>query len=211
MKVNIKLITLFSVFLLISCSDNRKSTLLAEFKNANTLYINGETDKALEILERIEKENPDFYPALYLSGKLYLHNNSPDRAEEKWRKIINKHPYHIQSGKQLLRLYTEMEKYSEAEELFVNLSQYSSDDPELLILAGNLLKKEEKYLEAIEYYSKAFLFEEKIIYAHLDIAEIYGRYGITDKSESHLEKAASIGGKEHALYEPVMSVLEKKK
>ena len=91
----------------------------------------------------------------------------------------------------------------------MNLFEYSADDPELYILAGKMRKKEKRYLEAIEYYKKAFLFEDRIIDAHIDIAEIYEKFGITDKSRLHLKKAASIGGENHALYEPLMSVFEK--
>ena len=199
------------IIILTSCSQGDSPEILTELKNAKSLYIKGETDTALSLLERIEEEKPDFIPALYLSGKIYILKNNPDKADEKWRKIIKESPCHIQAGKQLIKLCTNQKRYEEAEAILIRLFEFSADDPELLILAGKLRKSEGRFLEAIEYYSKSFLFEDRIMDAHIDIAEIYGRYGLSDKSELHLEKAAAIGGGEHELYEPVMSVLEKKK
>ena len=208
---------MFAIFLLLiimtlsSCSQYPPDKNLSELKLANSMYIKGENDTALSILEKIENRDPDFAPALYLSGKIYLKKNNKDKAESRFKKIIKKNPYHIQSGKQLLSLFISRKNFIGAEELFFKLYEYSADDPELYILAGKLRKEEERYLEAIEYYKKAFLFEDRIMNAHIDIAEIYENFGITDKSVMHLEKAASIGGENHELYEPIMSVLKKRK
>ena len=198
------------VFLIFSsCSRNSITEILPEMKKANALFVNKKYEEALTVLEEIEEENPGFSPALYLSGKIHIFNNNPQEAEQKFKKLIDKKPYHVQAGKQLLSLYIFQRKFSEAEEIFLKLAESSSEDPELFILAGKMLKSQEKYLEAIEYYNKAFIFEDRIIDAHIDVAEIYWKYGISEKARTHLEKAAFIGGVGHELYEPVMSILKK--
>ena len=202
------MIIILIILLISSCSRINDSEILSDYKYAGTLYIKNKHTEALAVLMKIEEKNPEYLPALYLSGKIYFLFNNSDKAEEQFNKIISISPYHIQAGKQLVKLYISRKEFIKAENILSRFTEYSPGDPELLILAGKMRKSEKRYLEAIEYYNKAFLFEDWIIDAHIDAAEIYQKYGITSKSRSHLEKAASIGGEDHELYEPVMSIVE---
>ena len=202
------MILILMLLIISSCNQYNDADIIPEYRRAKTLFIKNRPKEALTVLERIEEKDPFFLPGLYLSGRIYFINSNYEKAETKFKKIIQKSPCHFQAGKQLLRLYVYQKEFSKAEDIFLKLVKYSWEDPELLMLAGKLWKCEEKYLEAIEYYSKAFLFEEKMIDAHIDIAEIYKKYGISDKARDHLKKAAAIGGEKHELYEPVMSIVE---
>ncbi len=208
MKKLLIMIVLIITLTLYSCPLSEKPDLNSEFKTANSLYIKGKTTEALSILEVIEKKDPSFSPGLFLSGKIHFIDNRPKKAEEKWRKAVSGTPIHIQSGKWLCRKYIAEKRNMEAEKLLFRLFRASDADPEFLIIAGKLRKNEGRYLEAIEYYKKAFLFEDKLIEAHLDIAEIFCLFGIRDKSLIHLKKAASIGGEDHELFSPVESIIK---
>ncbi len=197
-----------SILVTFSCTKDHNHILLSEFKNANALYIKGETEKSLAILSEIEKQAPAFTQALFLSGKIYFMQGNFAEAREKWEKILKKKPYHVNTGKWLIRIYILEERHDIAEDLLLKLLEISPEDPDLLFLGGRLKKDEGKYLEAIEYYKKGFLFEERLIEAHLDMAEIYGMFGIREKAVAHLEKAASTGGEKHELYRPVKSLLK---
>ncbi len=196
------------VLLLISCQKRDDAFLLSELKTANDCYIRGEMEKSLSVLTGIEKRNPDFIPALFLSGKIYFFQSDFRKAEDKWRRILKEQPYHTSTGKWLLRLYISEERYKEADQTLIKLLEVSPEDPDILFLAGRLKKDEGKYLDAIEYFEKGFLFEDRLIEAHLDLSEIYSMFGIREKSIRNLEKAVSIGGKEHELYKPVKSLIE---
>ncbi len=200
-------ISLLFTALLSSCSYGSNGDYVSEFKSANTCYIKGEMKESLEILSEIEKQSPDFIPALFLTGKIYYLQNNVQGAQEKWEAVLKIKPFHINAGKWLIRLYISKEMHEEADQLLIKLLEVSPEDPDLLIIAGKLKKNEKQYLEAIEYFEKAFLYEDRLIDAHLDLAEIYSIFGIKEKTLIHLEKALSIGGKEHELYTPVKSLV----
>ncbi len=208
MKKILIMIVLIITLIFYSCPLSEKPDLISEFKTANSLYIKGKTAEALSILERIENKAPSFHPSLFLSGKIHFLDSRPKKAEEKWRKAVSGTPIHIQSGKWLCRKYIAENRNMEAEKLLFRLFKVSDADPELLIIAGKIRKNEGRYLEAIEYYKKAFLFEDKLIEAHLDIADIFYHFGIRDKALIHLKKAASIGGEDHELFSPVESIIK---
>jgi tetratricopeptide (TPR) repeat protein len=197
------------VLFLTSCTYRNTQESICSFKTANSLYIKGNTSEALLLLKNMEKKDPCFLPALFLSGKIHYMNKNLKKAEDKWKKVLNINPHHIQTGKWLCSMYMIEKKYKEAEKLLFLMFENSANDPELLILAGRLRKNEGKYLEALEYYNKAFLFEDKIIEAHLDTSEIYTLFGIREKSLIHLKKAASVGGDNHELYKPINSIINK--
>ncbi len=202
-----QLIILYFIFILASCSSGTGADIVLKYKTAKNLYVKGEMEESVSVLSEIEKTDPDFLPALFLSGRIHYFMNKSETAEIKWKEVLKRNRNHIQAGKWLIKLYISENRINEAEVLLFRMFKLSSEDPELMILAGKLNKNRKKYLEAIEYYKKAFLFEDKLIDAHLDTAEIYSLFGLKEKSLIQLEKAAEIGGKGHELYKPVKSLI----
>jgi tetratricopeptide (TPR) repeat protein len=202
-----QLILISFLTILLSCSPETKTDIVSKYKTAKNLYIKGEMAESVSVLSEIENSDPDFLPALFLSGKIHYLMNKSETAEIKWKEVLKKNRNHIQAGKWLIRLYISENKNREAEKLLFRIFELSYEDPELMILAGKLSKNSKKYLEAIEYYKKSFLFEDRLIESHLDAAEIYSMFGLKEKSLAHLEKAAEIGGKGHELYKPIKSLI----
>ena len=201
------IITFIICNLFLSCAESNEK-LLSELKTANAQYIRGESGKSLATLSEIEKHDPDFTPALFLSGKIHFMQGNYQAAREKWEKILRKKPHHINTGKWLIRLCILEENHEYADKLLMQFLEISPEDPDLLFLGGRLKKSEKKYLEAIEFYEKGFLFEDRLIEAHIDMAEIFSMFGIREKAVMHLEKAAFTGGEKHELYIPVKSLIK---
>ena len=184
------------------------SETIQNYQKAKNCYIKGDSKTALEILCTIEKKAPLFTPALELAGRIHFFNGNLPESEKYFQKAYEIKPHSINYGKWLCRTYMAKGELNKAEALLDVLFEDSPEDISLLILNGKIMKENNNYPEAMEYYKKSFLIEDEIAQAHLDLAEIYASFSIRDKAADELEKALNILGDNHELYDSVRAVYE---
>ena len=86
-----------------------------------------------------------------------------------------------------------------AEELVVAALADSAEDPELLILLGKSRRARNDLAGAIECYRKAQVLSEKLAEASLELAELYGQFGMSERAAQELERAAVLLSPDNSL------------
>ncbi len=204
-----KTIFLFvTILVFVSCVKNDiAQEALEKYMQAKTFYLNGDTEQALEKFTKIQKEYPNFHNNNFMIGKIHFFNKDYDTAKEIWTAILTQNPYHIDSNKWLTRLLLFQNDPKKAETLIARALEISSEDPELLQLMAKAKQAQNKLSQAIEFYKKSLLFKDKLVESHLDLAEIYRRFGLSEKAKEELEKAISLLDKDSSLYNPIKAIL----
>ncbi len=203
-----QILLMIMLILIFSCSEQKIThELLTQYAEAKTLYIKGNLDEALPLFLAIRDKAPEFSSNSFMLGKLYFFKKNHEEAEKTWLETLEQNPKHIDTVKWLSRLYLIQNKAEEAESLVVKALKNSSEDPELLILLGKIKREQKDFSLANEFYIKAQFFKEKLAEAYIDLAEIYGKFGLAGKAEQELEKALFLLGEESSLYKSIESIL----
>ncbi|MBA7658732.1 hypothetical protein ES703_66691 [subsurface metagenome] len=192
----------------LSCSRTELSRdLLQQYLRAKSSYIRGDVDEALEQFILIEQKVPHFSANSFMIGKIYFFKEDYRKAESTWSEALRYNTHHTDSAKWLSRLHLLEAQPDRAEDLITCALQNNSEDPELLILMGKIKWAQENFSQAIEFYKKAQLFEEKLAEARIDLAEIYRDFGLIDRTVPELERALQLLDQESPIYHSVHSIL----
>jgi len=180
---------------------------LSAYLEAKKIYLEGDLERALPLFQQLHRASPSFSNASFMLGKVYFFQGKPGEAEAVWKQTLARNPNHTDSRKWLCRLYLLNQQAQKAGELVSRALADDSEDPELLILLGKSQKALGNYSQAIEYYKKAQLCEEKLAEARLDLAEIYRGFGLSGQAALELERALRLLEEQSPLSAPIRSLL----
>ena len=85
-----------------------------KFLEAEKLRINGNFQKAINILEKLIEDNPDFLPAINNIALNYIELKNFDEAEKYYKMCLNTEPVSILSINNLAKLYYNMGQFNKA-------------------------------------------------------------------------------------------------
>ena len=182
---NLKIILLTVLF--ISCS---RSMDQQAFNVAKDLYLQGDTQGALEKLESVEKQNPSFFLPFILDGRISLFTGQFERAEEKLIHVLKRKPLDFDSLRWMAHLYIITSRWEEAENLVTIALENYPEEPRLLLLLAASYKAQGKVKEAVVTYHRAYLFEVELAYAHYEMAQLYSQFGLETEYKEQMERAS---------------------
>lgn len=181
-----------------------------KYNNAKSLYIKGETEKALETLEELEK-NPKFLLPYSLDGRISLFNGDYKRAENKLLHVLDKSSLDYDAVRWLAQVYLSTGQSEKALELAENALEKYPEEPRLLLVLASAQKNVGKSKEAITTLKRAFLFEEELAYSHFELATIYAKFALWDEYQKQLDKAAQLSTPESSFNKSINEILKRRK
>ena len=164
--------------LLISCRNAENVQNYQSFNVAKDLYLQGDSQGALEKLEALERQNPSFFPPFILDGRISLFTGQYERAEEKLTHVLKLNPLEFDAIRWMANLYLLTKRYEEAENLVTIALEKYPEEPRLLLLLAASYKGQGKVKEAVVTYHRAYLFEVELAYAHYEMAQLYSQFGL---------------------------------
>jgi tetratricopeptide (TPR) repeat protein len=198
------------ICILISCSRGLPSaTDLDHYREAKSLYLNDDLEGALRLVDEARKSAPGFSGASFLAGKIHFFRKDYAKAEVAWKETIARNPGHVDARKWLCRLYLSGGEQEKARAVLEPALADSSEDAELLVLMGKVLKAKQEYTAALDYFSKALALADRLAEAPLERAEIYRSYGLPSKARTDLDRASGIVGPDSGLYAHIRAVRDK--
>ena len=164
--------------------------------------------KAGIILQSIIEQDPQFAPAYREFGRMYImagyinydnfKKGSLPPSESSILKSIEIEPLYADSYVLLGHLYTNMKRYKDAENALKKADEIGTEIPWLQLNWADLLKKQEKYREAMERYQKVVRSKTSNRKAYASalsgVTTMYRYMGEYDK--------ANVGFKKEIEYEP---------
>ena len=160
------------------------------FSIAKDLYLQGDSQGALEKLETLEKQNQSFLLPFTLDGRISLFMGQYERAEEKLTHVLKRSPLDFDSLRWMAHLYIITERWEDAEKLLSIALESYPEEPRLLLLLAASYKAQGKIKEAVVTYHRAYLFEVELAYAHYELAQLYSKFGLEQKYKEQMERAS---------------------
>ncbi len=178
--------------LLISCRNAEKAQDHQAFIAAKDLYLQGDSQGALEKLEALEKHKPSYFPSFILDGRISLFTGQYERAEEKLTHVLKINPLEFDAIRWMANLYLLTKRYEETEKLVTIALEKYPEEPRLLLLLAASYKGQGKVKEAVVTYHRAYLFEVELAYAHYEMAQLYSQFGLEKEHKEQMERASAL-------------------
>ncbi|MBO7047672.1 MAG: tetratricopeptide repeat protein [Spirochaetia bacterium] len=178
--------------LLISCHNAHKSRDYQAFSVAKDLYLQGDSQGALEKLESLEKENPSYLLPFNLDGRISLFTGQYERAEEKLTHVLKHSPLDFEAIRWMANLYLLTKQYEKSEKLASIALEKYPEEPRFLLLLAASYKAQGKVKEAVVTYHRAYLFEVELAYAHYEMAQLYSQFGLEKEYKEQIERASAL-------------------
>ena len=198
-----------TIFLILSLPAGPGEAELELYFRASEAYESGNLPSCITLTDALLKGSPGFFQAGLLNAKALFFSNRFEAAYLRLKKILYKHPDYYEAELWLLRSAVQLEQFRHAEYLAEALLARSPEDPRVLGLLGRLAYSQKDYRAAIEYYSRALLFEETLAVNRIELAKIYSSLLNNKAAEEHLKKALMMLPSDSCLRPAVEIIIEK--
>ncbi len=183
-------------------------SVLRHYLQAERAYAEGVPEEALAHLERALREEPRFVPALFLSGKILILRNEHAHGIERLEAVVEVNSDHLDGRKWLARAYRISGDGTRAQEVLLPALRVSTEDPELLVEMARIQRDAGNVPGAIEYYTKALAFSDRLAVAAYELAEIFAAFGVGARAMETLERARSLASDTSSIGRTIENRLE---
>lgn len=159
--------------------------LSAQFSEAWLVYIKGDHDKALGLVQEVLKSRPDFPPALLLFGTLQYDRKSYQQTVQALTKYLRQFPLHLAARKILAATHIQINEPDTALELLKPYINSGQADAQILSLAGKA------YLGKDDPSNADKIFEKAIELVPMNAA-LHTQLGLTRLSAGREEDAIEV-------------------
>ncbi|CAD8080832.1 unnamed protein product [Paramecium primaurelia] len=125
------------------------------YRRANYLIKNERYEQAMQLLDRVLENDPDFADAIYCKGIVELNQNNLEDAKKYFQISLEKQPNHALALNELASLMIKEKQYKEALEYLEKGFQVNPNIPDLNYGLGYVLARLKRKSEAIKYFDMA--------------------------------------------------------
>lgn len=205
-------LTAISLIALTCCSRfGMDKEAITTYARAKDQYLAGEYDKAIAIVTEGRFNYGTGHHAYLLQAKCEFLNRKPDRAEAILRKLIRVHPRYAEAGIWLVRSILAQGRIDEAETEAERAMEWNPEDPRILSLMGSIQDAKREYQKSFEYYARSTGFTEETGKDEIHLAELYWRFGQTDKALECIRLSRTLISPLSVLYRPLDDLEERMK
>ncbi len=123
----------------------------------NAIQSSGGSARGLRLLEKNIQAEPETAFTLYLSGLMKELTRQPEQARQAYERAVELDPQDFESLRKLALLTYQTGKTHQASKLLEKVITQNPDDPQLLLLAGQLALGGEDYPRALSYLQQCLL------------------------------------------------------
>jgi tetratricopeptide (TPR) repeat protein len=151
-----------------------------------------EADKAIEILKKLLKENPENETVIYELAFCYNLKNDIDGCIEFFSQFTDNHPYNYSAWYNLGTAYNRAELYEKAIDAYDFTIAIKEDFSSAYFNKANSLALLNKYEKAIETYKETFLYEKPDATTYYYIGECFEKLDDTKAAFSNYLKVTKL-------------------
>jgi superkiller protein 3 len=157
---------------------------------AMTLYGDGRTDDAVEMLKQVIKERRDIGIAYYRLGFVYMNQGKTSEALQILRQGLSHVPDDYDLYINYVRILRRAKKFDEIIENFNEKSYMEiSSDPEIWNNLGFAYAGRGEWNKAIEAYEKALSLDNRFAEAFFNLGDVYMTLGIEKRNMDLVKKS----------------------
>ncbi len=169
MKRILFLIFLLNLVFVAACGSKSKEELLEEgVKNLESENYSA----ALVLLNNALEKDPNFVPARYQLGKLFLETEKYDRAEKEFQKVLRQNPANLEIHLDLARVFLATNQPEKAREQVESYLAVQTSNSEAFLLLGRSLFHQREWQKSREAFEKALELNPEEEDARLGIARV---------------------------------------
>ena len=187
-----------------------KITIFNRLSRARELGLQGKFEKAVSIIKKIIKEDPDVIDAYFTLGNLYFKENKFEQAIEYFFKVLEKKPNDTFTIINIANSYIRMGDLKNAEKIILDSIDKVTPDSQLYLILGNIKNFQKKYDEAIRYYKNCLDLNPYSASAYTALGGIYIIQDKLQEAEEYLKRALELNPKLINLHYNYAQLLEKK-
>ena len=181
------------------------------FLTAKSLYLKGDSEKALSLFEELYRESPGYRENARAYARALLYSGHPEDAlciaSENGRYGLPE-MLSIDSIKIMAEACLMLGRYKQAEALLEEGLSLSSGDVRLLYLLALCREAAGQYDEAITLLESAGIMAERDCEITIALARIYASQGMSERAGEQLETSLRMAGPDHPLT-PVLTEMLK--
>lgn len=210
-------IGLLSLFL--GCSNNTAEL----FRQAQAEAELGSPVHAIELLSKIQQQEPTFTQAYLLAGKLFLDNGNAEAAIDQYKRGLIAGADSSEITRQIGQVYLKQNNYNDAYKYFSQTLNLDPKNIDALIGIAAVLYQQKLYAQAQKYYQQALAEEPKnytvmngVAYAYMAQKNIGGALEMFQKAiesnpvsgDAYVGKALALAKTEDVPLEQVQTAFE---
>ncbi|MCJ7679940.1 MAG: tetratricopeptide repeat protein, partial [Candidatus Aminicenantes bacterium] len=166
-----------------------KIVVFNQLSKAKEMGLQGETENALQMIDRIIADDPDIIDAYFMKGNLYFKDNRFQEALDTFRIVLDKKPDDDFTAINIANSHIRLGQLDEAKVFLTNFIQTVPPDSQIYLILGNISYIQREYDEAEKHYSKCIELNPASASAFTALGGIYVITGRLDEAKSCLDKA----------------------
>ncbi len=182
---------------------------LSTYVKAKESYLAGDYAKSVKLVDSARFTYGTGHQAFLLKAKCEFFGQNPERAEAILKKILKAHPRYAEAEIWLVRAILAQGRLDEAETAIERAMEWNPEDPRLLSLMGSVQQAKKEYRKAFEYYTRSTGFAEETGKDEIALAELYWRFGQSDKALERIRRARNLVAPESAVFRPLEKLEER--
>jgi len=158
-------------------------------------FANEEIDKAITYIEKADEAGYEPKEHIQIKlGDLYSIKENYQKAENEYKKLVQKQSKNIQIYEKIITLDIEhLNKTNEAIKIAESLTKDFPDEALAYTLTGWAYSNSGDYKKAEQYLEKAMEINPDIDKTNLNLAWLYQQQGLTEKAKEYYKKAYILG------------------
>ncbi len=191
-------------------SPKDKIGIFNDLSKAREMGMSGEADKAIPMIERIIRQDPDVIDAYFSLGNIYFRERKFKEAIDQFRIALALKPDDSFTVINIANSYVGLRQPDQAEKFVLEFLKKGLKDSQLYFLLGNINYRQKKYDAAIPYFRQCLSLNSESASADNALAAIYYLKDDLDQAESFSREALRLSPKLSSVHYNLAQIMEKK-
>ncbi|MBU1475288.1 MAG: sulfatase-like hydrolase/transferase [Acidobacteria bacterium] len=166
-----------------------KIVVFNQLSEAKEMGLQGETEEALQLIDRIIADDPDIIDAYFMKGNLYFKDNRFQEALDTFRIVLDKKPDDDFTAINIANSHIRLGQLDEAESFLTDFVRTVPPDSQIYLILGNISYIQREFDEAEKHYLKCIELNPASASAFTALGGIYVITERLDEAKSLLDKA----------------------
>jgi arylsulfatase A-like enzyme/Tfp pilus assembly protein PilF len=169
-----------------------KISVYNELAQARDLAKDGKPGVAIDAIRRVITADPDIPDAYFTLGSLLAQDQRPEEAVEAFKQVLERKPDEGFAAFNIVRIYEQMGQLEEAERFAMEYLRKGFEEPQLLLMLGNMKLLRKDYDAAIPYFERTLALDAESADSCDALATAYIAKGDLARAGDYLRKALAL-------------------
>lgn len=164
----------------------------SKYKEMHEMFLHDDIKEAIKLGEQIHHDHPEHEKTIMLLAQLHLQSNHHDKADERFTKMLDKHPSHTEARMGRAQARYLGYEFELALDDYLTLYENAFNDTQYLISLGDCYQKLDLQIIARRYYTRAVSQAPTHIEAILALGYHYLLIGWRKHADEQAKKAKEL-------------------